>query len=114
MRTISAGFSDTSIKREESLLQRLRAAWLSRTLPVVFIATGLALIGPHLLAQHPEPSPTSSADGTGNPDTPSPQVPNTDPSNKGAAEQLRLAQQQGKAETAVVDWVLANSGPLKG
>lgn len=96
------------------MLQRLRAAWLSRTLPVVFIATGLALIGPHLLAQQPEPSPTSSADGTGNPDTPSPQVPNTDPSNKGAAEQLRLAQQQGKAETAVVDWVLANSGPLKG
>jgi len=32
----------------------------------------------------------------------------------GEAELLRLAQQQGKADTAIVDWVLANSGPLKG
>ncbi len=28
--------------------------------------------------------------------------------------QLQLAQQQGDAETAVLDWVLANSGPLTG
>ena len=28
--------------------------------------------------------------------------------------QLLLAEQQGKADTAVLDWVLANSGPLKG
>jgi hypothetical protein len=32
----------------------------------------------------------------------------------GTEEQARLAQQQGKADTAVLDWVLANSGPLAG
>ncbi len=32
----------------------------------------------------------------------------------GGDVQLRLAQQQGSAETAILDWVLANSGPLTG
>jgi len=41
-------------------------------------------------------------------------APEAAPTKGGDAEWARLAQQQGKADTAILDWVLGNSGPLKG
>jgi hypothetical protein len=42
------------------------------------------------------------------------QLPAVDPGSGATQEQLRLAHQQGKADTAVLEWVLANSGDIKG
>ncbi len=85
---------------EDGLLQSfVRSHCRDRRLPAVFIALCLALcltLFPTLLsAQNPDSSPTSDSPNSGD-------------------AQLQLAQQQGDAETAVLDWVLTNSGPLTG
>jgi hypothetical protein len=81
------------------------------------MATCLAIFAPFVFAQKPEPSPppatTTTTATKPNASTPV-QPPAAEPGNRGTEEQLRLAQQQGKADTAVLDWVLANSGQLKG
>lgn len=79
---------------EDSFLQSFKSHGRHRRFAAVFIALclaiGLTLYAPLLAAQSsPAASPTSG-----------------DP--------LRLAQQQGDADTAILDWVLANSGDLKG
>jgi hypothetical protein len=72
------------------LLQSFRSFWRGR-FPGVFAALCLALCTPFVLAQ---------------------QAPASSP-NLGEAQQ-ELAGQQGGADIAVLDWVLANSGPLRG
>jgi len=75
---------------EDGLLQSFRSLGRDRRLPAVFIALCLALSAPLLLAQS-----AASLPNLGDP-------------------QLRLADQQGDADTAVLDWVMANSGLLRG
>jgi hypothetical protein len=83
-----------SRKPEDGLLQSLRSQWRDRRLSAVSIALCLALcftaFVPLVLAQTPA---TSSASGEA---------------------RLRLADEQGNADSAILDWVLANSGPLRG
>ncbi len=71
-------------------LQSFKSHGRHRRFAAVFIALclaiGLAIYAPPLAAQSSPASPTS-----------------------GDAQQ-RLAQQQGDADTAILDWVLANSG----
>jgi hypothetical protein len=67
------------------------------------MALWLTLCAVALCAQAPQTSPTPGKGAS----TPPPSAQPADP-------RLRLAQAQGRAETAAVDWVLANSGPLHG
>ena len=68
--------------------------------PSLLIALFLALLGTSVLASE---SPRSPA---GNPPSSS--------SDNVSQEQLDLARRQGLADTALLDWVMENSGPLKG
>jgi hypothetical protein len=77
-------------KLEDGLRQRLRSLWPELRRFGVFFALCLALSTPLVSAQNAVATPASGG------------------------EQLRLARQQGIADTAVLDWTLANSGPLKG
>jgi hypothetical protein len=79
---------------EDGLLQSFfRSIFRQRRLPAAFIALGfflwLTLSAPMVSAQNSASAPASDA-------------------------QLRLAEQQGDAETAVLNWVLAEPGLLKG
>jgi hypothetical protein len=70
---------------------------------------------PYILAQQPSSVPATNAPETSKPNASTPVTTLTAEAGNGSTEeQLQLAQQQGRAETAVLDWVLANSGPLKG
>ena len=87
--------------------QMLRQYRRVRFLPAIFVACCFALFAPHVVAQQPQRSSTpgtAAASGT----------PAAESGNLGREEQIELARRQGKAETAVLDWVLANSGPLTG
>lgn len=64
----------------------------TRGLSVLFLTLALTQCMPHAFAQDAAPSPEAVSNTT---------IP-------------ALAQQQGKADTAILDWVLANSGPVKG
>lgn len=55
--------------------------------------------------------PANNAPAT-NPSTPV--KANADQANSAGAEWMRLAHQQGSADSTLLDWVLANSGPFKG
>jgi hypothetical protein len=70
---------------------------------IVCIAICFALNAPALVAQQPEP-----ASGPPRASAPAPLATSSPTAG------LRLAQAQGQAESAVVDWVLANSGPIHG
>jgi hypothetical protein len=108
------GIADSPRKPEDSLSQRLIALSRSRRLPALFLASCLALFTPLLVAQATEPASPAPVKATqSNASTPV-QPPSAEPGSGGNEEQLQLALQQGKADTAVLDWVLANSGPLKG
>jgi hypothetical protein len=88
----------------------VRSAWRRRGLPARLafcMALWIALSVPRLFALPPEPSPAAAKQGA-----PAPSPP--PPAGEAAGEGLRLAQSQGHAETAALDWVLANSGPLHG
>lgn len=82
-------------KLEDGLLQSFRSHRRDRRLPAIFIALCLTLSTPLFSAQNPADSPNSGSPASGD-------------------VQLQLAEQQGEADTAVLDWVLANSGPLTG
>ncbi len=76
------------------MLQSLRSLWRHRRFPSATLALRLALcfsLPPAFYAPRAYAQPT----GVG-------------------ATQLRLANQQGDADTAILTWVLANSGPLHG
>jgi hypothetical protein len=81
-------------REEDGLQQRLRSHRHRRRSATIFIALCLGLCltlyGPLAAAQ------------------------NFAASSNLSAAQLRLAEQQGDAETAILNWVLANSGPLTG
>ncbi len=91
------------VKLEDGLLQGFRSHCRHRR-PALFIALGLALwitlSAPLIAAPNPAASPGA------------PQLSQS--ADEGSNAQLQLAQQQGSAETAILDWVLANSGPLTG
>lgn len=76
------------------------------------LAISLALSTPFVLAQQPEPATDAEAATESNSASPVP-PPVATTAKVGTPEQLRFAQQQGKADTAVVEWVLANA-QLKG
>jgi hypothetical protein len=66
-------------------------------------------------APAPAPAPTNATTPAANPGASTPvQLPLTPPGGIGTEVQLRLAQAQGNADTALLVWVLANSGPFKG
>jgi hypothetical protein len=91
--------------------QLFRSAWRWRGLSAWLafcMALWLALSAPEVFAQPPEASSTSGNPGASTASPPAPSAA------AGAKEGLRLAQLQGHAETAALDWVLANSGPLHG
>jgi hypothetical protein len=94
-------------KPEDGLPQRFRYYW--RNFSVLFAVLVLALSTPAVIAQQPGWPPVPA---TANASTPV-QRPLT-PSDGSTEAQLLLAGQQGKADTALLDWVLANSGPLEG
>jgi hypothetical protein len=71
------------------------------------MALWLALTAVAVCAQAPQASSTPGKGAS----TPSPSAP---ASSAGNDPGLRLAQAQGRAESAAVDWVLDNSGPLHG
>ena len=85
---------------------------------ILFIAPCFALFASAAVAQTAEPAASAPAANA----APAPPVnasipaqpPSAEPLAGSTEEQLRLARQQGQADTAVLDWVLANSGPLKG
>jgi hypothetical protein len=106
------GFADSSRKLVDGLSHSFRSAFRYLSQPSVFLAIYLALAAPFALAQSSTPSPANNAAAAANSNASTPvQPPLAGTAN---AEQLRLALQQGKADTAVLDWVLANSGQLKG
>jgi hypothetical protein len=70
----------------------------------------LALWVPFAAGQQPATPVNPPAAGT----TPQAKAPEAIPAKGGDTEWSRLAQHQGKADTAILDWVLGNSGPLKG
>jgi hypothetical protein len=73
------------------------------------MALCLALTAPQLFARQPEPAPASGMQTSASAPPPAAQ-----PAATAEGQEQRLAQAQGHAETAAVDWVLANSGPLHG
>jgi hypothetical protein len=89
---------------EDGLLQAPKSAQRVPGFSVLFLALCFALGTPALFAQTSEGPP---ADDSSNPGS----VTATSGATK---EQLQLAREQGKTDTALLDWVLANSGPLKG
>src|SRR5450755_1413615 len=74
---------------------------------ILSMALWLALTAVAVCAQAPQASSTPGKGAS----TPSPSAP---ASSAGNDPGLRLAQAQGRAESAAVDWVLDNSGPLHG
>src|ERR1700687_2738666 len=91
--------------------QPFRSAWRWRGLSAWLafcMALWLALSAPEGFAQPPEASSTS-----GNPGA-STASPPAQSAAAGDKEGMRLAQLQGHAETAALDWGVANSGPLPG
>ena len=111
-------FVETNRKSEDGLSHSFRSAFRYLRHPSVFVAIYLALAVPTVFAQMFGPMPANSAPAsatkaaTANSNTTTPVQPTV--AGQASGEQLRLAQQQGKADTAVLDWVLANSGQLKG
>jgi hypothetical protein len=61
----------------------------------------------------PQEPATASKQAVANASTPV-KVPAAEQANGGNAELTRLARQQGVSDSAALDWVLANSGPLTG
>jgi hypothetical protein len=102
------GFAVSPQKPEDVLPQRFSFDW--RSVSALCTVLFLALAASAVFAQ--PPAPFSTADAAPNASTPvqSPQAA----SGASTQAQLLLAEQQGKADTAVLDWVLANSGPLVG
>lgn len=98
-------------KPEVGLPQRLR--FHRRDFFVFFAAIFLAFSMPAVAAQQPASQPGPPAD-TALPNASTPVQPSLPASGGCTQEQQLLAKQQGKADTAVLDWVLANSGELKG
>jgi hypothetical protein len=74
------------------------------------MALWIALVAPPLFARQPQASPAPGEQGTSAPAPP----PAAQPAGTADSERLRLAQSQGRGESAALDWVLANSGPLHG
>jgi hypothetical protein len=97
--------ADSPRRPEGGLSKPFRSAWLA-----FCMAFALTLSAPELFALQPEPSSTHGKQDASAPAPP----PAPQPAAAGAGEGMRLAQAQGRAETAAVDWVLANSGPLVG
>jgi hypothetical protein len=109
------GFAASPRKPEDGLPQRFRYDWRSSSAQVLalFLALFLALSASLLFAQQPAPFPaTANATATSGASTPveRPLIA----SGGGTPAQLLLAEQQGRADTALLDWVLANSAPLEG
>ncbi len=75
----------------------------------------IAYDAPAAIAQQAAPVPSSAPPSFAAPNASTPvRSPAVAQGSRGTTEQLRLAKQLGTAETAVLDWVLANSGPIKG
>jgi hypothetical protein len=105
------GFAVSPRKPEDGLPQRFSSDW--RYSSAVLAALFLALSALAAFAQQPAPFP-APATTTATPDTSTPLHPPQAASGASTPAQLLLAEQQGKADTAILDWVLANSGPLVG
>jgi hypothetical protein len=96
------GIAGTDFYRtpEDGFLQPFRSAWrlADRSAWLAFcVAVWFALSAPNLFAGQPASAPPASATVAA-----------------AVAAYPPRSQTQGQAETAVLDWVLANSGPLKG
>jgi hypothetical protein len=92
-------------------LQPVSRLLASLLLVPLLLITPLALLTPPVFAQEPEPAPAAAAKPGNSTPVQSPVAATAGGSSEA---QLELAKRQGKAETAVLDWVLANSGPFKG
>jgi hypothetical protein len=104
----SLGFTASPRKPEDGLPQRFSSDW--RSISALFATLVFVLATPVVFAQ-PAQFP---AQGTSAPNASTPvQLPATPPGGSTQA-QLLLAEQQGKADTALLDWVLANSRPVEG
>ncbi len=68
---------------------------------------------PTAFAQQAQDAPFPTPTALSNASTPV-RSPDAAQNSRGTPERIRLAKQQGTADTAVLDWVLANSGPIKG
>jgi hypothetical protein len=108
-------FAAATQSPEDGLLQSLRFPWRYRGLSAWFIAICCILSAPLVFAQEPSSSPSSYPSMTSQSSVSTPvELPAVVPGNGASPEQLRLAYQQGRADIAVLDWVLANSGEIKG
>jgi hypothetical protein len=94
-------FADSPQKPEDGLSHRFSSVANCLHRFARLLAVSLALCSPIILAQ--QPAPETSAD------TASPAEPAPAASTKAESPEQLRAQQQGKADTAVLDWVLANS-----
>jgi len=98
------------------LPQSLRFVWRCRRPSIFLLAICSAIFSncaPRAFAQQPAPTPpVASAPNASTPVA----IPAAPQGSRGTTGQLQLqlARQQGTADTAVLDWVLANSGPIKG
>lgn len=98
-------------KPEDGLPQRFR--YRCRPSSARVLALFLALAAPLLLAQTPSPFP-APANAPAASGAAAPAARPLTASGGGTQSQLLLAEQQGRADTALLDWVLANSAPLEG
>jgi len=90
------------------LSHSISSAFRHLSYSALLFAISLGLCPSFVFAQ--PPGSATSAQTAAESNSTSPVPPEVDaPSKPGTPEQLRLVQQQGKADTAVVDWVLANS-----
>ncbi len=93
------GIGNTFSLLEDGLSQSLGFACRSRLRSSLWMALFLALFGPSVVASVATASPAMlPSSGSGNV----------------SQEQSGLARRQGMADTALLDWVMGNSGPLKG
>ena len=101
------GFAVSPRKPEDGLPQRFSSD--RRCSSAILAALLLVLSAPAIFAQQPAPFPA-----TATPYASTPVQPPQAASGASTPAQLLLAEQQGKADTAILNWVLANSGPLVG
>jgi len=95
---------------EDGLSERNRSAFRRHVRSALLFAIFVAFCIPFAKGQQPAPADNTTAASSSTPV----QVPDAAQANHGAKDWLRLAQQQGTADSTLLDWVLANSGSFKG
>jgi hypothetical protein len=105
-------FVDSHQKSEGGLSQSSKYVWSNRHCSAFLLAICFSLSASLAFGQESSPTPSSVRPTSVKPNASTPiQIP---AATSGNDEQARLARQQGQADSAVLDWVLANSGPIKG